>query len=125
MNYIYVHTVRLCYIDIFDEINRSVKTWSEKERLFDLTKHYDIDDNNKGKRKILNIIRRCVLNNFPPYEDIKHMIELVDLEYKYTFDGSAYRDFTVIINVGDKNDVRKFKLKYPKWHEYLSNDRTM
>ena len=49
------------------------------------------------------------------------MIDLVDLEYKYTFDGTTSREFTVVVNMGDKNDVRKFKLKYPRWYEYLKN----
>ena len=121
MNYIYVHKVHLCYIDIFEEINKTAKSWPERQRLFDLTKKFYLDENPKGKRKIIRIIKQCVLDNFPPYEDIKDMIDLVDLEYKYTFDGTTSREFTVVVNLGDKNDVRKFKLKYPRWYEYLKN----
>lgn len=36
MNYFYICAVVISYIDVYDEIHRTVKRCSDKERLFDL-----------------------------------------------------------------------------------------
>lgn len=121
MDYFYICEVEISYIDVYDEIHRSVKRWTDKERLFDLARNYTMDDNSNGKRKLVKVIKNTVLNNFEPYNDLKDMVQLLDVEYEYAFEHQHKRKFTVMVNVGNKDDVRKFKLKYPKWHEYLSN----